>query len=66
LPIASDASTAGDESPIQLIADTPWVDRAAEFGAESIMATPIGQFRGDVTASDRHTLEAMEQQYRSR
>lgn len=37
-----------------------------EFGAESIMATPIGQFRGDFTASDRHTLEAMEQQYRSR
>lgn len=37
-----------------------------EFGAESIMATPIGQFRGDVTASDRHTLEAMERQYRNR
>ncbi|WP_461665071.1 hypothetical protein [Gordonia sputi] len=37
-----------------------------EFGAESIIATPIGQFRGDFTASDRHTLEAMEQQYRSR
>lgn len=37
-----------------------------EVAAESILATPIGQFRHDHTVSDRHTLEAMEQQYRSR
>lgn len=32
-----------------------------EFGADAIMRTPIGQFRGDHTVADRRTLEAMEE-----
>lgn len=35
-----------------------------EFGADSIMRTPIGQFRGDHAAGDRRTLEVLEQRRR--
>ncbi|WP_044506799.1 hypothetical protein [Gordonia sp. KTR9] len=35
-----------------------------EFGADAIMATPIGRFRGDHTAADRRTFEVLEERRR--
>jgi len=35
-----------------------------DVGAEAIMATPIGQFRGDHTTANCRTLEIMEQRHR--
>lgn len=54
---ASDSENAARAALINLLGVT-------EFGADSIMATPIGQFRGDHTTSNRRTLEIMENRHR--
>jgi hypothetical protein len=54
---AVDSENAAQAALISLLGVT-------EFGADSIMATPIGQFRGDHTTSNRRTLEIMEDRRR--
>ena len=54
---AADSENAARSALIQLLD----VD---EFGADAIMTTPVGQFRGDHAADNRRTLQILEDRYR--
>lgn len=54
---AADSENAARAALIQLLD----VD---EFGADAIMTTPVGQFRGDHAAANRRTLDVLEDRYR--
>jgi hypothetical protein len=51
---AADGETAARLALVELL-------NVTEFGADAIMSTPIGQFRGGHTVANRRTLEVMEE-----